>query len=125
MLRRLRRLRREGFSVQINSAPDSLLLRLQGFHRDLSSLCAAGLMREDQIRAFLELISADSTREHLPQPAARCGSVSATHTPLSWSVSARSSARLVRSGSLDAHRRIEKEMFIRLVQIGEETIDIR
>jgi hypothetical protein len=54
MLRRLRRLRREGFSVQINSAPDSLLLRLQGFHRDLSSLCAAGLMREDQIRAFLE-----------------------------------------------------------------------
>ncbi len=54
MLRRLRRLRREGFSVQVDSLPDSLLLRLQAFHRDLSSLCAAKLMREDQIRAFLD-----------------------------------------------------------------------
>jgi hypothetical protein len=45
MLRRLRRLRRDGFPVQINYAPDALLSRLQAFHRDLSSLCAARLMR--------------------------------------------------------------------------------
>ena len=54
MLRRLRRLRRDGFHVQINYAPDALLSRLQAFHRDLSGRCAAKLMREDQIRAFLE-----------------------------------------------------------------------
>jgi hypothetical protein len=53
LLRRLRRLHREGCSVQIDIAPDALLTRLQAFHRDLSSLCACKLMREDQIRAFL------------------------------------------------------------------------
>jgi hypothetical protein len=53
LLRRLRRLQREGFPVQLDIAPDSLLARLQAFHRDLSSLCACKLMREDQIRAFL------------------------------------------------------------------------
>ncbi len=55
MLRRLRRLRREGFSAQVNYAPDALLLRIQAFHRDLSGLCAARLMRDDQIRTFLEV----------------------------------------------------------------------
>ena len=54
LLRRLRRLRREGFPAQIDIAPDALLARLQAFHRDLSSLCACKLMRDDQIRAFLE-----------------------------------------------------------------------
>lgn len=54
MLRRLRRLHREGFPVQIDIAPDALLTRLQVFHRDLSSLCACKLMRDDQIRAFLQ-----------------------------------------------------------------------
>lgn len=54
LLRRLRRLHREGFPVPIDIAPDALLLRLQAFHRDLSSLCACKLMRDDQIRAFLE-----------------------------------------------------------------------
>ena len=54
LLRRLRRLYREGFPVQIDIAPDALLTRLQAFHRDLASLCASKLMREDQIRRFLE-----------------------------------------------------------------------
>lgn len=54
MLRRLRRLRRQGFSVRIDTAPDDLLMRLQAFHRDLSSLFACKLLREDQIRTFLE-----------------------------------------------------------------------
>jgi hypothetical protein len=54
LLRRLRRLKRDGFPVQIEIAPDALLMRLQVFHRDLSSLFACKLMREDEIRAFLE-----------------------------------------------------------------------
>jgi hypothetical protein len=54
LLRRLRRLQRDGFPVRIDIAPEALLLRLQAFHRDLSSLLACKLMREDQIRAFLE-----------------------------------------------------------------------
>jgi hypothetical protein len=54
VLRRLRRLHREGFPAQIDIAPDVLLARLQAFHRDLSGLYASRLMREDQIRAFLE-----------------------------------------------------------------------
>ena len=54
MLRRLRRLHREGFPVRLDIAPDALLLRLQAFHRDLSSLCACKLMRDDQIRTFVE-----------------------------------------------------------------------
>jgi hypothetical protein len=54
MLRRLRRLHREGFPVQMDILPDALLMRLQAFHRDLSGLCACTLMREDQIRAFLD-----------------------------------------------------------------------
>jgi hypothetical protein len=53
ILRRLRRLHRQGFPVQINVAPDALLNRLQGFHRDLSGLCASTSMGEDQIRRFL------------------------------------------------------------------------
>ena len=54
MLRRLRRLHREGFPVRLDIAPDALLLRLQAFHRDLSSLCACKLLRDDQIRTFVE-----------------------------------------------------------------------
>jgi hypothetical protein len=54
LLRRLRRLYREGFPVQIGIAPDALLTRLQAFHRDLSSDCSRQLMRDDQIRTFLE-----------------------------------------------------------------------
>jgi hypothetical protein len=53
LLRRLRRLHRQGFPMQMDIAPDTLLKRLKGFHRDLSSLCAFSLMREDQIRRFL------------------------------------------------------------------------
>jgi hypothetical protein len=53
LLRRLRRLHREGFPVQVDIAPETLLMRLQAFHRDLSSLCACKLMRDDQIRSFL------------------------------------------------------------------------
>ena len=54
LLRRLRRLHREGFPVQLDTAPEVLLARLQTFHRDLSSLFACKLMRDDQIRKFLE-----------------------------------------------------------------------
>jgi hypothetical protein len=54
ILRRLRRLHRQGFPVQIDITPDALLQRLQGFHRDLSGLCASKIMREDQIRMFLD-----------------------------------------------------------------------
>jgi hypothetical protein len=54
MLRRLRRLHRQGFSVRTDIVPDDLLMRLQVFHRDLSSLFACKLLREDQIRTFLE-----------------------------------------------------------------------
>jgi hypothetical protein len=54
MLRRLRRLHRRGFSAQIDITPDALVKRLRAFHRDLSSLYAVKLMREDQIRAFFE-----------------------------------------------------------------------
>jgi hypothetical protein len=54
LLRRLRRLHREGVPVRIVTEPDDLLSRLQVFHRDLSSLCACKLMREDQIRTFVE-----------------------------------------------------------------------
>jgi hypothetical protein len=53
ILRRLRRLHRRGFSPQVDITPDALLNRLRAFHRDLSSLCASKIMREDQIRAFL------------------------------------------------------------------------
>jgi hypothetical protein len=54
ILRRLRRLHRRGFPVQADVTPDVLLKRLQTFHRDLASLCAAKLMRADQIRRFLD-----------------------------------------------------------------------
>jgi hypothetical protein len=54
ILRRLRRLQRRGFPVQIDLTPEALLKRLQTFHRDLSSLCASKVMREEQIRKFLE-----------------------------------------------------------------------
>jgi hypothetical protein len=54
ILRRLRRLHRHGFPVQIDITPDALLRRLQAFHRDLSGLCASKIMREEQIRRFLD-----------------------------------------------------------------------
>src|SRR3984885_1445812 len=54
ILRRLRRLHRHGFPVQIDTTPDALLRRLQAFHRDLSGLCASKIMREEQIRRFLD-----------------------------------------------------------------------
>jgi hypothetical protein len=54
ILRRLRRLHRHGFPVQVDIAPDALLKRLQAFHRDLSGLCASKTVREDQIRWFLD-----------------------------------------------------------------------
>jgi hypothetical protein len=53
MLRRLRRLRRQGFIIQLDLVPEHLTKRLQVFHRDLASLCAAKCMGEKQIRAFL------------------------------------------------------------------------
>jgi hypothetical protein len=54
ILRRLRRLHREGLHVPPSVTPDILLTRLRTFHRDLSSLCAAKLLRTDQIRIFLD-----------------------------------------------------------------------
>jgi hypothetical protein len=54
LLRRLRRLYREGLPVRIDIAPDALLTRIQAFHRDLSSECARAMMRDHQIRMFLE-----------------------------------------------------------------------
>lgn len=54
MLRRLRRLHRRGFAAQTDVNPDALVKRLRAFHRDLSSLYAVKLMREDQLRAFLD-----------------------------------------------------------------------
>jgi hypothetical protein len=54
VLRRLRRLHRDGFPVQMNIVPDALLTRLQAFHRDLSGLYACKVTGDNQIRAFLE-----------------------------------------------------------------------
>lgn len=54
ILRRLRRLHRQGFQVQIDVSPDALIQRLRAFHRDFSSLCASKLLREDQIRRLLD-----------------------------------------------------------------------
>ena len=54
LLCRLRRLQRQGSALQIDVAPDNLVCRLQIFHRDLATLCAARTMRESQIRSFLE-----------------------------------------------------------------------
>jgi hypothetical protein len=54
IMRRLRRLHREGFPVEVNVEPDTLLTRLQAFHRDLSGLYACRIMGDDQIRVFLE-----------------------------------------------------------------------
>jgi hypothetical protein len=53
LVRRLRRLHRLGFPVD-DATPESLVRRLQTFHRDLSGLCAARFMPEGQIRAFLD-----------------------------------------------------------------------
>jgi hypothetical protein len=53
ILRRLRRLHRQGFLVQVDIAPDALLNRLRAFHRDFSSVCASKVMRDGQIRRFL------------------------------------------------------------------------
>ena len=55
LLRRLRRLHRSGFRIEHDIFPDALVKRLQAFHRDLSSRCAAKVMREAQIREFLNL----------------------------------------------------------------------
>jgi hypothetical protein len=54
MLRRLRRLDRRGFHVQVDVAPEDLLKRLRAFHRDLASLCSSKLMLENQIHKFLD-----------------------------------------------------------------------
>ena len=54
ILRRLRRLHRLGFPVQVDVRPDDLLKRLRAFHRDLSSICSSKIMHEDQIRRFLD-----------------------------------------------------------------------
>ena len=53
LLRRLRRLQRQGFCLRDDIEPEALLHRLRTFHRDLSSLWAAKLMRIDQIHTFL------------------------------------------------------------------------
>ncbi|WP_428539500.1 hypothetical protein [Rhodopila sp.] len=54
ILRRLRRQHRQGCPVQIDVTPEALLDRLQGFHRDLSGLCAEKTIGEEQIRRFLD-----------------------------------------------------------------------
>jgi hypothetical protein len=54
VMRRLRRLHLRGFSAQVDFTPDQLLARLRAFHRDLSTLCASKIMREEQIRKFVE-----------------------------------------------------------------------
>jgi hypothetical protein len=54
ILRRLRRLDRRGFHVVVDVPPETLLRRLQAFHRDLASLCASRLMLEGQIQRFLD-----------------------------------------------------------------------
>jgi hypothetical protein len=53
ILRRLRRLHRNGCFVGNEIAPEGLVKRLQTFHRDLASLCAARFMGVDRIRTFL------------------------------------------------------------------------
>jgi hypothetical protein len=53
MLRRLRRLHRQGITIQVDVMPSDLIKRLQIFHRDLASLCAAKTMNVTQIRTFL------------------------------------------------------------------------
>lgn len=54
LLRRLHRLHRRGFPVQIDTSPDALVNRLRTFHRDLASVCASKLLLDEQIRIFLE-----------------------------------------------------------------------
>jgi hypothetical protein len=54
ILRRLRRLHRHGCPIQVDATPEELVQRLQAFHRDLASLCAAKAMGEHQIRTFLD-----------------------------------------------------------------------
>jgi hypothetical protein len=54
LVRRLRRLHRLGFTMQSDVSLDALLQRLQVFHRDLASRCAAKLMLEEQIYRFLD-----------------------------------------------------------------------
>jgi hypothetical protein len=53
LLRRLRRLQRLGSRITSDVKPDDLVKRLQVFHRDLASLCASKILRENQIRTFL------------------------------------------------------------------------
>jgi hypothetical protein len=53
LLRRLRRLHRQGFPMQVDLSVDTLVKRLQTFHRDLASLCARKVMGYDQIRTFI------------------------------------------------------------------------
>jgi hypothetical protein len=52
-LRRLRRLHRQGYPIQVDASPDDLVERLQAFHRDLAGRCASKSMGEHQIRTFL------------------------------------------------------------------------
>ncbi len=54
MLRRLRRLRRQGCNLQSNVSPENLVKRMQAFHRDLSGHCAVQALREEQIRSFVD-----------------------------------------------------------------------
>jgi len=54
VIRRLRRLDRRGFRIVVDIAPETLIKRLQAFHRDLASLCASKLLLEDQIHRFLD-----------------------------------------------------------------------
>jgi hypothetical protein len=54
LLRRLRRLYRQGFSIQVEPSPEKLVKRLQAFHRDLSSQCASKMMCDDQIRSLID-----------------------------------------------------------------------
>lgn len=53
LLRRLRRLYREGYAIQVNVTSSDLVRRLQAFHRDFSTLCSSKLVREDLILEFL------------------------------------------------------------------------
>ena len=53
IMRRLHRLHRRGYPVQSDVTTADLLSRIQTFHRDLASLCAARPMFEDQIRQFV------------------------------------------------------------------------
>jgi hypothetical protein len=54
IIRRLRRLYRAGFPVEIDIEPNTLLSRLQAFHRDLSGLYASKFMETTKFAASLK-----------------------------------------------------------------------